>query len=120
MLMIHSFAKSNSDQSRLTSTIGARSPRQINKIECRGTALEHELPRKTVAAKEIDAPDQLYRSYHPLKTIGGKATDQEVCTRSGRARSGESSELNILVTLGLAIKYRAGRNVIFQLSNLEV
>ena len=94
--------------------------RQINQIDSRVTVLEKNLPRTTVAKREIDVPDHLYKSYHALKAIGGKGTAQDVCTRSGRARAAESSELNVLVTLGFAIKYQAGRNVIFQLTNMDV
>ena len=94
--------------------------RQINQIDSRVIVLEKNLPKTTVAKREIDVPDHLYKSYHALKAIGGKGTAQDVCVRSGRARAAESSELNILVTLGFAIKYQAGRNVIFQLTNMDV
>jgi len=76
-------------------------------------------PRKTVGKREIDVPDHLYKSYHALKAIAGKATAKEVCSRSGRARAAESSDLNVLVTLGIVNKFRSGRNVIFELTNLE-
>jgi hypothetical protein len=94
--------------------------KQINQIDSRVTVLEKNLPRTNIAKREIDVPDHLYKSYHALKAIGGKGTAQDVCTRSGRARAAESSQLNILVTLGFAIKYQSGRNVIFQLTNMDV
>ena len=67
--------------------------------------------------REIDVPDHLYKSYHALKAIGGKATAKEICGR--RARAAESSDLNVLAAMGIVNKFRAGRKVIFELRRLE-
>ena len=73
--------------------------------------------KSSINSGNVDVPDRLYKSYYGLKSIGGKATAQEVCNRSGRTRAAESSSLNELVILGIANKYRAGRKVVFQLVN---
>ena len=90
---------------------------QINALDSRVECLEHRDPRKIIQQQEIDVPYHLYRSYHALKALGGKASAQEVSNRTGRCRAVESSDLNVLVTLGILNKYRSGRVAVFQLIN---
>jgi len=69
--------------------------------------------RKYVPVPILSLPDHLQKTALTISTMG-QATAEEVATETGRSRAAESDYLNQLVRLGILIRERRGKKVVFK------
>jgi DNA-binding transcriptional ArsR family regulator len=71
------------------------------------------------ALSYVELPTHLRRSFDALAKIGEEASANEVAEKTGRQRAVESDYLNQLNTMGILIKRRRDRKVMFSIPETE-